>query len=144
MQPYQNYLNQQFNNPYYSTPNWSSQQFNQPQTQQQQFSANLLNGRTVTDFNTISASDVPMDGSVAVFIKNDLSEIQTRQWTPNGNIKSVSYVQTANVSPDEEKSKFESKIDLLFGDFDEIKERLVGIEKMLSPKRVKREVTADD
>ena len=51
-----------------------------------------LNGKYVNDFNEITASDVPMGGQPSIFIRNDRSEVQLREWSPNGQIVSTNYV----------------------------------------------------
>lgn len=45
-----------------------------------------LNGKMVDAVEQITANDVPMDGSVAIFPKKDMSEIYLKSWTPNGTI----------------------------------------------------------
>lgn len=47
-------------------------------------------GKYVNDFSEIMAKDVPIS-SPAVFIKNDRSEIQLRQWENNGEINPITY-----------------------------------------------------
>lgn len=85
MQPYVNpYL---FSNP--SFGNYAQPQFQQQPIQQpmQQIG---ISGRYVNDFGEISASDIPMNGP-AIFAKNDRSEIQIREWSPNGQIVTTLY-----------------------------------------------------
>lgn len=89
MQPFINpYL---FQNPY-------SMQCGNPTLQSTQNSYNPLtqpigiNGKYVNDFNEITASDVPMNGQPSLFIRNDRSEIQLREWSPNGQIISTQFV----------------------------------------------------
>lgn len=48
-----------------------------------------LNGKMVDAVDQITANDVPMDGSVAIFPKKDMSEIYLKSWTPNGTIATV-------------------------------------------------------
>lgn len=48
-----------------------------------------LNGKMVDAVEQITANDVPMDGSVAIFPKKDMSEIYLKSWTPNGTIATV-------------------------------------------------------
>ena len=50
-----------------------------------------LNGKVVDTIEQITANDVPMDGSVAIFPKKDMSEIYLKSWTPNGTIATVVY-----------------------------------------------------
>lgn len=101
MNPYPNYYPTY--NPYqqnYGVPNYA-----QPQPD--------IVTKTVDDFGYITANDVPMDGSGAIFIKKDGSEIQRRAWTAQGNIIVTSYLpqiaiqndSVVNVSSETEKTK---------------------------------------
>lgn len=49
-----------------------------------------ISGKYVNDFNEITASDIPMN-TPAIFAKNDRSEIQIREWNPNGQITTTLY-----------------------------------------------------
>ena len=48
-------------------------------------------GRVVNSFQEITIGDIPTNGSVAFFIKGDLSEIQTRKWSDDGRVLVGSY-----------------------------------------------------
>ncbi len=48
-------------------------------------------GKVVGDFSEITANDVPMNGTSAVFPKNDMSEIQIRTWGADGKIQTIPY-----------------------------------------------------
>ena len=61
-----------------------------PQQQNLQIQAGI-NGRMVAAVEQIAANDVPMDGSVAFFPKQDLTEIYAKQWGADGSIKTVVY-----------------------------------------------------
>ena len=50
-----------------------------------------LYGRLVPSVESINPSEVPMDGSVSVFIKNDYSEVYLKSWNQNGTINTVTY-----------------------------------------------------
>lgn len=50
-----------------------------------------LIGKMVNDVSMVSPNDVPMDGNVAVFPKNDMSEIYCKQWKQDGTIQTVVY-----------------------------------------------------
>lgn len=106
MQAYQNfYPNQQMNQPNIY-PNYNPpmanpyvdrmaqlqqyQQNLQPQMQQPVQPQGLI-GRPVNDFSEIKADDVPMNGTPAIFIKNDMSEIEVRVWCKDGLIRPTSY-----------------------------------------------------
>ena len=49
-----------------------------------------ISGRYVNDFNEINASDNSMS-SPSIFPKNDRSEIQIREWNPNGQIVTTTF-----------------------------------------------------
>lgn len=57
-----------------------------------------LAGRIVDDFNLITASDIPMDGNPAVFVKRDMSCVQIRKWGNDGRIYTSAYnpIQTGS------------------------------------------------
>lgn len=161
MQPYinPNYYNQyqpsymsQYNNPY------SYQQQLQPQQQ------TLVNpvpssqgfvGRMVNNFDEIVANDVPMDGRSAVFLKNDLSEIQVRSWSNDGRIQPITYkpildqngVQTENLSNNPQNVKIDlsdASTEVLMQRFDDIANRLDVLEQSFNrPTRGRQKKEAD-
>lgn len=94
------------------------QQRFQPQEQYQAIQnqqAIGLNGRIVQMVENINANEVPMDGSMAFFPKQDLSEIYVKGWNADGTIKTIVYkpqidnksVQAVNTSLDTEKLKID-------------------------------------
>lgn len=70
------------------------------QMQNQNIQSNMIIGKIVNDFSELTANDVPMNGSAAFFPKADGSELQVRNWTPNGTIQTIVYrpVQPENQS----------------------------------------------
>lgn len=50
-----------------------------------------LVGKVVNDVSMVSPNDVPMDGNIAIFPKNDMSEIYCKQWKQDGTIQTVVY-----------------------------------------------------
>lgn len=98
-----NIPNQQQMNSY--TPSYGSYPYNPVQRfqQQEQQFQNVpaqpqnygihpgINGKMVLSVENITANDVPMDGTVAFFPKQDLSEIYAKQWAANGTINTVVY-----------------------------------------------------
>lgn len=74
-----------------------------------------LNGRIVQVVENINANEVPMDGSMAFFPKQDLSEIYVKGWNADGTIKTIVYkpqidnksVQAVNTPLDTEKLKID-------------------------------------
>lgn len=78
-----------------------SLQAQQPQQPQQQFQQMPMgiSGRVVPSAEAIAANDVPMDGSVAFFPMQDMSQILAKSWNADGTIKTVIYkpfVETPN------------------------------------------------
>ena len=92
----------------------------QPQLSQlQQTTRAVIFGKTVSDESQILPSDVPMDGSIAIFPLQDYTRIYAKQWTKNGTIQTMVYIPqptqqetTANSSDlDILTSHIDSKID---------------------------------
>lgn len=104
-----------------------------------QYQQNNVVGRVCDDFNYISASDIPMDGNPAVFVKRDLSEIQLRRWTNDGRIVTNSYLpQISTLGASVDNLPIESKQ----SEIDAITQRLQGIEdkldKLIKPNTTKK------
>lgn len=59
-----------------------------------------ITGKVIQSVEQVNANDVPMDGSVAFFPKQDLSEIYAKQWNADGTIKTVVYkpVQQSSIN----------------------------------------------
>lgn len=128
----------------YQQPRYDLQQnqplFNQQQSIQPQQAG--LNGKVVQAVEQITANDVPMDGSVAVFPKQDMSEIYTKSWNADGTIRTIVYKpytasqpDVANSSADMSKMKmglsdeateaFMARFDSLEKKFDELMPKIV-------------------
>lgn len=151
MQPYVNpyYLQQnQQSYPQYYNPLAQVQnrpidyQQNMPNNYQQNQIVQGINGKMIAEINQITANDVPMDGSVAFFPKQDLSEVYAKSWNADGTIRTVTYKP---VSDGESKTAAEPeklKCDLseesaqnIMNKFDEISDRLGQLEKSLQSQR---------
>ena len=50
-----------------------------------------ISGRQVQSISEINANEVPMNGSMAYFPKNDMSEIYAKGWNADGTIKTIVY-----------------------------------------------------
>lgn len=70
-------------------PNYAAQNYYSNPPMQNPAPYMGISGRYVNTFEEITANDVPMDGKSALFIKNDMSEIEARAWTPNGMINRI-------------------------------------------------------
>ena len=109
-----------------------------PQQQNLQIQAGI-NGRMVAAVEQIAANDVPMDGSVAFFPKQDLTEIYAKQWGADGSIKTVVYKpyteskdnQTVNSMIHVENAKFtlsDESTQLFLNKFEELSEKIGQLE----------------
>lgn len=99
-----------------------------------------LNGKIVDVVDQITANDVPMDGSVAIFPKKDMSEIYLKSWTPNGTIATVVFKpvleeqQSNSISSTTEmKIGMDNEVTEAFMQrFDELKTKLEELEHSMS------------
>lgn len=112
----------------------------QPQIQQpmpQQIAG--INGRMVQAVENINANEVPMDGSMAFFPKQDLSEIYVKGWNADGTIKTIVYKpytapkgnQTVNSMGNAENAKFtlsDESTQLFLNKFEELSEKIGQLE----------------
>lgn len=107
----------------------------QPMPQQ----ATGINGRVVQAVENINANEVPMDGSMAFFPKQDLSEIYVKGWNANGTINTIIYKpytapkdnQTVNSIPNAENTKFtlsDESTQLFLNKFEELSEKIGQLE----------------
>ncbi len=95
-QPYNQPLyGQTYNNYYpYQVPQYQTLQ--QPMTQPH----TNLNGKVIQSVDNITANDVPMDGSIAIFPKQDMSEIYAKSWNADGTIRTIVYKPYTAAKPD--------------------------------------------
>lgn len=131
-----NYIPMQ--NPYADRMNFLQsyqQSLQQPMPQQ----AAGINGRVVQTVENINANEVPMDGSMAFFPKQDLSEIYVKGWNADGTIKTIVYKpytdpkdnQTVNSMPNTENAKFtlsDESTQLFLNKFEELSEKIGQLE----------------
>lgn len=131
---------------YQYNPMANIQRYQQPDIQQSQIQPGApqqitgINGRVVQTAENINANEVPMDGSMAFFPKQDLSEIYVKGWDANGLIKTIVYKpytdvnsNNPNLSSADKKSKFDlsdestelfmNKFDELFGKIEQLEDR---------------------
>ena len=128
---------------FYSQP--AVQQYQQPPYMQQ--AAQRINGRVVQSADMITANDVPMDGSVAFFPTQDLSEIYAKSWDANGKIvtrlfKPVSDSYPSNPTQDTEKLKIgisDEVTQVFMKRFDELEKRIDDLIPKKTTARAKKE-----
>lgn len=135
---YQQYFNgtpgAQFQNQY--------QPMQQPIPQPQQFTpAQGLNGKFVDSVESVKATDVMMDGSVAFFPSTDGKTIFTKQLQADGTSKILTFSLVDQTQEEKQPSmqdiiddKLKSFRDDIFNGFDEINDRFDKIERQLKPK----------
>ena len=98
-----------------------------------------INGRIVQAVENINANEVPMDGSMAFFPKQDMSEIYVKGWNADGTIKTIVYKpytapkdnQTVNPMANTENAKFtlsDESTELFMSKFDELSEKIGQLE----------------
>lgn len=98
-----------------------------------------INGRVVQAVENINANEVPMDGSMAFFPKQDMSEIYVKGWNADGTIKTIVYKpytapkdnQTVNPMANTENAKFtlsDESTELFMNKFDELSEKIGQLE----------------
>nr|DAT56791.1 MAG TPA: hypothetical protein [Bacteriophage sp.] len=132
----------------YQQPRYDLQQnqplFNQQQNIQPQQQAGL-NGKVVQAVEQITANDVPMDGSIAVFPKQDMSEIYTKSWNADGTIRTIVYKpytasqpDVANSSADMSKMKMglsDEATEAFMARFDSLEKKFDELMPKIAPKR---------
>lgn len=98
-----------------------------------------INGRVVQAVENINANEVPMDGSMAFFPKQDMSEIYVKSWNANGRIKTIVYKpytesdgnNVSNPTADIENAKFtlsDESTQLFLNKFEELSEKIGQLE----------------
>lgn len=146
----------QYQQPIYQNPYMDNRMANLQALQQslQPMQSQGLLTRVVDNFDTITANDVPMQGG-GLFVKNDGSEIQLRQWTAQGKIETTSYLACkSNLDANMINSSTE-EINSLYGANKEVLEGILNKVDLLSDKvdeilkqktnpRSKKEVIADE
>jgi hypothetical protein len=104
-----------------------------------------LPGKIINSYNEITPNDVPMNGSVGVFLQSDYSCIYAKAWTSDGTITTVKYVPEK--SPQQE-SKPEPSNDDIMKQLDDIKKMLKSRNKYNNhrnvPEQSVKEVKSDE
>ena len=140
---YNSYYPYQYQQPRYD-PQQNQPLFNQQQSIQPQQQVGL-NGKVVQAVEQITANDVPMDGSVAVFPKQDMSEIYTKSWNADGTIRTIVYKpytasqpDVANSSADMSKMKMglsDEATEAFMARFDSLEKKFDELMPKIAPKR---------
>lgn len=129
-----------------------------PQQQFQQMPVGI-NGKVVLSVENITANDVPMDGSVAFFPRQDMAEIYAKSWNSDGTIHTTVFKPVlegipSNPAQIDEKLKIGLSEDVtaaFMQRFDDIADRIEKLEKSManpitksSGSRTKKEIVSDE
>lgn len=112
-----------------------------------------INGRIVQTVENINANEVPMDGSMAFFPKQDMSEIYVKGWNANGTINTIVYKpytepggsNAGNPTADVENAKFtlsEESTQLFLNKFEELSEKIGQLENRFDKSLVTQRKTS--
>lgn len=124
------------------TPNYGAHQYNPMasyQRYQQPEPTQGISGRVVQAVENINANEVPMDGSMAFFPKQDMSEIYVKGWNADGTINTIVYKpytapkdnQAVNSMINTENAKFtlsDESTQLFLNKFEELSEKIGQLE----------------
>lgn len=109
-------FNNQYNDPYRQTPIYQGfNNFQRPQSN--------IPGRLVNNLDEITPQEVPMDGSVSLFPKNDYSAIYAKTWTKDGTIATVKYIPENPQNADTQKSPLEERLDRIEKQLDSLNKK---------------------
>lgn len=144
--PMMNNSYMQSQNPYMDRMNFLQNYQQSLQQQPMQMNQQLMpqqiagiNGRIVQAVENINANEVPMDGSMAFFPKQDMSEIYVKGWNADGTIRTIVYKpytepggsNAGNPTTDTENAKFtlsDESTELFMSKFDELSEKIRQLE----------------
>ena len=117
--------------PVYPTPSFTQRIQPEPQG---------IMGKIVQNAEMITANDVPLNGSVAFFPKQDLSEIYAKSWTADGVIRTMTFKpiqneEVSNLSTESTESQIGAILNVTDGlekTLDEIVSKIDNLEKNLT------------
>ena len=97
-----------------------NQQINYPNTYINRIPT--IPGRIVQSIDEVTPNEIPMDGNIGVFVKEDLSIIYIKRWTKDGTIKTFEYpIMTPVTEEQQNKEKEqENSLNLILQRFDKI------------------------
>lgn len=90
-----------------------------------------LIGKMVNDVSMVSPNDVPMDGNIAIFPKNDMSEIYCKQWKQDGTIQTVVYKPILDQNQSEATNIPQADFNALNEDVRALREDIRGVRDMI-------------
>lgn len=126
-QPYQYFPGQQMP---------QQMQYSPDQPRQAQQPIQGLSGRTVNNLNDITAQDLPMNGTSALFPLADGSAIYSRSWRGDGTVQTIEYRPVQ-----QEQAETIDPLAVLQNDISEIKDMLQSLQK---PKTTRAKKVSDE
>lgn len=90
-----------------------------------------LIGKMVNDVSVVSPNDVPMDGNIAIFPKNDMSEIYCKQWKQDGTIQTVVYKPILDQNAEQTTNIPQMDFNALNEDVRALREDIKGVRDMI-------------
>lgn len=92
-----------------------------------------ISGRFVPSAENIVPNEIPMNGGVALFPRNDLTEIYVKSWNKEGTIKTVVYKPSEDEKPISIEDKIKNEIsDMFTKRFDDITSKLEELSTTIS------------
>ena len=142
MLPYQPY-NPMFN-PNIPNQNYPTQPQQSPLQSYQQRPP-IIPGRVVADINEVTPNEIPMDGRVSLFPKNDYSCIYAKAWNSDGTITTVKFVaEQPSPSAEPVQNNIEVALASIKEQVDKIDKRLDRMQKPMKQSQPRKEEPSND
>ena len=142
MLPYQPY-NPMFN-PNIPNQNYPTQPQQSPLQSYQQRPP-IIPGRVVADINEVTPNEIPMDGRVSLFPKNDYSCIYAKAWNSDGTITTVKFVaEQPSSSAEPAQNNIEVALASIKEQVDKIDKRLDRMQKPMKQSQPRKEESSND
>lgn len=131
----------------YTTPVQQPNLYQPPQAPQTYLPP--LRAKMISSIDEVSAQDVPMDGFGAIFLTSDRNAVYTKNWAPDGTIKTERYIrEQVEERPSPEASYDQTNLSDITNELSDIKERLSRLEQSNADRKraqqQKREMRSDD
>lgn len=128
-------------------------QFQQPMMQPQQqmpvqgMPQRMINGRMISDTKEIIPNEIPMDGSVTLFMLDDKSKIFSKRWNENGVVENEVYERvlaedSMNTTNCEEKTNygaFDKLTSMILARIDELEKKIDSMGVVKPTRATKKE-----
>lgn len=134
----QMYSNQAYGQQYNPYQQYFQQQQIQQQPQQQVQRIASPYCRMINSVEEIRADEIPMDGSVGIFVKNNMNELYAKSWNSiTGGIDTIRYIPAIDEVKDDKKEVAQLDLNKEFESFkNEMFERFDKLEKSLGKQNV--------